>query len=719
MYQNYKELKDYLEQQLVQKKLTDKLYIFQLEIEFEELIKQNKLNYINDLINKKIKTEQNKWGLLIFYLLDITPQDPIKELIPHKFNNVKSLPDIDLDCDSESQHLIYEYLKSNYGDQAIIPISTYVFLVGRNIIKDLCRVFDLPFKFSNEITKNLDNNTPLDESIEKIDKIVTKENKYIGEWKKIKPLIEDIGPKLEGCIRQYSTHPAGNIVLPAHSLPEDFCLPITRAKGKIQTSWRDGSLGRDLTTLGFVKYDFLGLTTLSTIKSCLSKIQNRYKTEIDPYNIDFNDQKVFEQFGKGRSDFVFQFSSNQMKNILTNAKPTSIEDLAACNALFRPGTASFIKKYIENIPYYVNDTMKEILDKSRGIILYQEQVTQIFEKIGGFSKTEAEKIKSVWHTTSVKHGKRDLKAEKRWEAIIHKFKLKAKQLHNLSEEESVKIVSDVINSIKYLFNFSHATGYSFLAYTCMFFKTYYPIEYYCSIIQTEKDRDIVNSAIKEIKKLGYKITCGNVYTMSYDLFIDYDNKQILFPISIIKGIRTSNIKKFINGRNKKPILELIEILDKKNFEILIKLECFKDIVERSNLEEIYNKNFKKGSLFKDNKDKLDINLEKEIIGFNLSKHPLEYVLELLHSYNIKTFSEINFDLNNTQTCCFLINEIKVKKTKQGKPYYKVAFEDQSSDAEAFYFSPSLSPKSLASKIILGTLKKNDYGYMISKIIKIF
>jgi len=714
MFSTITELESYL---ISKTAMLDEIYKFKISEEIRAIKEQDRLEYINSVIANK-PLSNNNFGIVTFYMLGCTNIDPVKEKIPHRYSGQLIMPDIDTDFDSEGHHEIFKYLENKYGRGTTLPITTYVLLSGKNIIRDILRVLEHPLEYSNKLSKLVDDNDDFDMVIEKINKnIIKNTNKeFVKYWFANREKIKNIGSTIEGCIRQMSTHPAGNIILPPNTNSNHFGLPLQAARGQIQTAWQEGLVNRDLADMGFIKYDFLGLTALTIIKSCIKLIKENKGIDINIKNIGDSDKKIYKEFSKANTDFVFQFSSDAMKRILKESSSANMNELSACNALFRPGTLRFVDEFIDNKPFYSCKETKTILEDSRGILLYQEQLTKIFEVIGGFNKTNAEKARKISKT-------KDDKSQE-WEETLNELRDHAKNVLNLSPNIIIGIINKIEDSKKYLFNKNHCFSYTYLAYVMMWFKLYYPVEFFSSIMIHDNDKDIANNALKELKRIGCNIKIGPIEESSYELKLN--GNVVYMPLKLIKGLPEKSLKEFLARRPFNTYGDFVNAikdsgLNRASYKTLCNMELFDSILLKDDLDlfsveknakQIYKDIYKKE--FPEQEEK-NLNYEKEIFGFNISEHPIARLKSLFAEWGIVPISELEA---KSGTVVFYVNKAIIKKSKKNTNFLKVYAEDEQRSHELFMFNPGpIIPQTIEKKLTIAVVTRNNFGFVINRIIK--
>lgn len=474
-------------------------------------------------------------GSIVSYALDITTIDPLKyNLLFERFLNPEriSLPDIDIDFCIERRGEVIDYIKRQYGENAVTQIITFGKMKSRQVIRDVGRVMGYPFSEMDKIVKAIPEelNITLESAIKKSPEL---RNYAEGDYKE---LVQH-SLVLEGMNRHASTHAAGVVIAPSDLT--DY-VPLYKSSQGDVTSQYDM---KGLEDLGLLKMDFLGLRTLTVIDKAVKLIKLR-GVEIDMDGLQFDDQKVFELFAKGMTAGIFQFESSGMREFLKKLKPTALEDLIAMNALYRPGPIKNISDYLDRKHgkkkiVYPHPDLKPILEETHGIIVYQEQVMQIANEIGGFSMAEADIMRRAMGKKNSALMKQS--AEKFIEGAIKR---------GINKKKATEIFELLEKFAKYGFNKSHSTAYAIIAYQTAWLKTYYPAEFMSANLTSEMSNgNRVVILINDCRKLDIKVNAPDINVSSVE-FRPVDNKTISFGLNAVKNVGTKTVEKIIEARNK-------------------------------------------------------------------------------------------------------------------------------------------------------------------------
>ncbi len=521
-------------------------------------------------------------GSLISYALGITNVDPIKyQLLFERFLNPErvTMPDIDVDFQDDRRDEVKEYIRAKYGYNNTADIITFGVLKARAALKDAGRVLDIPLEKVNKITKLIDNkmaNDPLSNVIEQIPELkILKESgtKEEKEW-------IEYSTRIDGTVRNIGTHASG-VVISDVPLMEVVPLYKDQDSGIISTQFEGGYLEEN----GLLKMDILGLSNLTIIKDCLRRIQNNHHKTIDLNNIPLDDQNVFKLFWNGETAGIFQFESDGMTEYLKQLKPTTIEDLIAMNALYRPGPIENIPKYIarkhgyEEVDCYHKD-LEPILKTTFGIIVYQEQVMQIAQVLAGFSLGKADVVRRIM----AKKKPEELdKIRPEWiEGAINR---------GYSKELAEKLFDILVPFSNYAFNKSHSAAYAILAYQIAYLKTYYKVEFMASLMSMNMgDSDAIRKYCEECNRNRIKIIPPDINISNWEFKEEKD--RIIFGFGAIKGLGETFVRVIVDEREKggnftsfENFLERMHKKEdfKKNYiEVLIKAGAFDSLTDKEN-----------------------------------------------------------------------------------------------------------------------------------------
>src|SRR5574343_614845 len=540
-------------------------------------------------------------GSVVAYCIGITNIDPIKyKLLFERFLNPdrKSMPDIDTDFDDEGRQKVIDYVVQKYGQNQVAQIVTYGTMAAKMSIKDVARVLDLPLSESNLLAKLVPDKpgTELGRVLkapitvkEGPKSLVEKEGYQQEDIDNVKKLREiyngsDLraqvpkeAERLEGSVRNTGIHAAGIIIA-----PKDLTDLIPVATAKDSDLWVTQIEGSIIEDAGVIKMDFLGLKTLSILKTALELIKLNHGVSIDLDNIPLDDEKTFQLYQSGQTNGTFQFESVGMQKYLRELKPDKFDDLIAMNALYRPGPIAYIPNFIdrkhgrEQISYDLPE-MAEYLEETYGITVYQEQVMLLAQSIGGFSKGDADVLRKAMG--------------KKQKSVLDKMKgqfVDGATKKGFPAEKLEKIWTDWEAFAQYAFNKSHSTCYAFVAYQTAYLKAHYPSEYMAAVLNNAGSIEKITFFMEECKRMGLNVLGPDVNETKKGFAVNQKG-EIRFGFSGLKGVGEKAIEDVIDERRKhgpyKSIFDLIKrvnqrTVNKKSLESLVysgAFDCFPDI----------------------------------------------------------------------------------------------------------------------------------------------
>lgn len=596
-------------------------------------------------------------GSLVAYTLGITQLDPIRyDLLFERFLNPErvSMPDIDVDFCFERRQEVIDYVRRKYGDDCVVQIVTFGTLAARGVIRDVGRVLDMPYAQVDTIAKMIPQE--LNITIDKALGMNPEFRKAYEEQDDIHRLI-DLAKRLEGLPRHTSMHAAG-VVISQKDVSE--YVPLSRAQdGSIVTQFTMTTLEE----LGLLKMDFLGLRTLTVIQNAVKMVEKSTGMLLDMQKIDYNDKKVLDSLGTGRTDGVFQLESAGMKSFMKELKPQSLEDVIAGISLYRPGPMDFIPQYIrgKNRPdtiRYDCPQMEPILKPTYGCIVYQEQVMQIVRELAGYTLGRSDLVRRA-----MSKKKASVMAKERQNFVYGNVEegVPGCIANGISEEIANKIYDEMTDFAKYAFNKSHAAAYAVVSYQTAYLKYYYPVEFMAALMTSVVEMpNKVAEYISVCRQMEIRILPPDINHGVYGFSVD--NGSIRYALSAIKSIGRPVIEGIVREREEhgeytslKTFIERnIDQINKRVVENLIKagaLDClegnrnqkmtvYTQIIDSINQDK---KHTMAGqlSLFdiapEEDKKEFEIRMpqaaeypketiltfEKEVLGIYLSGHPLE------------------------------------------------------------------------------------------------
>ena len=672
-------------------------------------------------------------GSAVAYCIGITNIDPIKyDLLFERFLNPdrKSMPDIDTDFDDAGRQKVIDYVVQKYGRNQVAQIVTYGTMAAKSSIKDVARVLDLPLQDANALVKLVPDkpgielgrllNAPLegDKSLKEKEGLQTEE---LDNVKKLREIYNgsDIQSRvlkeaeiLEGSVRGTGVHAAGIIIAPCDltdlipvAVAKDSDLLITQFQGKV------------IEDAGVIKMDFLGLRNLTILKDAMALIKQNHGIEIVLEDIPLDDIKTYELYQKAETNGTFQFESAGMQKHLKDLKPDKFDDLIAMNALYRPGPIQYIPNFInrkhgrEAITYDLEE-MKEYLEPTYGITVYQEQVMLLSQKIAGFTKGQADVLRKAM-------GKKD-------KYTLDKMKttfIEGATAKGHKKETLEKIWTDWESFAQYAFNKSHSTCYAYVAFHTAYLKAHYPAEYMSSVLTNNLGNiDKVSFFMEECKRMGLPVLGPDV-NESFSSFSVNKAGQIRFGLNAIKGVGEAAVEAIIAEREQgtfKSIFDLtkrvnLRAVSKKTLEALALaggFDCFENTHRAqyfaNGVDEVnvIDKAIRYGGSVQANAASNVMSLfgavsgvvlpepplpvtepwslmqqlksEKEMIGMYLSGHPLDpYRIEIdkLTTNKLADLSDLAPLKTKEVKIAGIVTLAEHKVSKQGKNYGSITLED--------------------------------------------
>lgn len=468
-------------------------------------------------------------GSLLAYLLDISKVDPIKYgLIFSRFINPdrNDYPDIDLDFEDKQRERIKEYLVKKWGKNNVAAIATYGTFKPKSVVKDVSRVFQVPYDEINSVT-------PFFETLDELQSI-EKGKVLIKNYPEILP----VARKLEGRIRNTGVHAAGMVV---SSIPLSEVCPVETRKGTTSSerSMVTSFDMEDAEAVGLIKVDILGLKTVSVIKDCINKVKERHEVDVTDKSLGLDDPAVFKNFNDGNTVGVFQADAAAYRNLIERMGIDDFNDLVVSNALVRPGALlSQGQKYIDckkglQSPVYPDPVVKSILEETYGTVIFQEQLMQMAVLLSGFTWSEADKLRKII-------------GKKRDAAEFDQFKDKFVDNSIIPKKQAIKMWSEFEMAALYMFNKSHAVAYSMLSYQTMWLKVHYPIEFIWSLLSNEQAQDKITAYLMEAERLSVKVKTPDV-NLSGESFTIHDD-VIRFGLRNVLGCGDSAIQEIFRNR---------------------------------------------------------------------------------------------------------------------------------------------------------------------------
>jgi DNA polymerase-3 subunit alpha len=651
-------------------------------------------------------------GSLAAYSLHITDIDPLQHgLLFERFLNPEriSFPDIDIDFCMRRRGEVINYVTEKYGRENVSQIITFGTMGAKAVIRDAGRALDIPFAEVDRIAKLVPNtlNITLEEAL--------KQTPELRQLKETDPRVADllqVAGHLEGLVRHASTHAAGVVISPQ---PLQEIVPLYKSnKEEITTQYAMD----DLEKIGLLKMDFLGLATLTVIDDSVKLIEGTRGEKLDLENLPLNDEASYALLGKGLTAGIFQFEGRGMTEILQRVKPSRLAELTALNALYRPGPIQMIDDYIarktgkKRVTYDLPQ-LKEILEETYGVIVYQEQVIQIFNRVAGFTLGEADVVRRAM-------GK---KKHEEMVANREKFLAGAKK-NNVPTAKAERLWELVEQFAGYGFNKSHSAAYALVAYQTAYLKTHYPVEFMSALLTSEiGNQDKLTKYLNECRDMNIPILPPDVN--SSDLTFTPAGKSIRFGLTAIKNVGAAAIESVLAARHKlgrfDTLLQFCEnvdlrLLNKRVIESLIKAGAFDSLgARRSQHMAILDRAMDLGQkrqretstgqhgLFMgdatlaappplDLPDAPDwteaerLAGEKEVLGFYVTGHPLEKYMPRLASMTRHDTSSLEGLAHEAPvTLAGILTSLRVRPSKKGDLWGSGMLEDNRGSVELLVF----------------------------------
>lgn len=668
-------------------------------------------------------------GSIVSYCLEITTIDPIRyQLLFERFLNPErvSMPDIDVDFCYERRQEVIDYVTRKYGKDCVAQIVTFGTLAARGVIRDVGRVMNLPYAYVDSISKMIPQELGI--TIDKALKMNPDLKKLYDTDETVTNLI-DMAKRLEGLPRHCSMHAAGVVIC---QKPVDEYVPLSRAAdGTITTQF----IMTTLEELGLLKMDFLGLRTLTVIQNAVL-LARRKQPELNINQIDYNDQKVLDYIGTGKTDGVFQLESAGMKGFMKELKPHNLEDVIAGISLYRPGPMDFIPQYIRgkndsSSITYDCPQLEPILAPTYGCIVYQEQVMQIVRDLAGYSLGRSDLLRRAMSK------KKAAVMEKERKIFIYgdeETGVPGCIKNGIDEQTANKIYDEMIDFAKYAFNKSHAAAYAVVSYQTAWLKYYFPVEYMAALMTSVIDNPSkVSEYIYACRQMNIKILPPDINKGEANFSVD--GGDIRYGLAAIKSIGRPVIKAIVEDREELGLFQNLEdfitrlsaknILNKRTIENLIKagaldtlggtrkqfMSIYVQIVDHVTQEK---KNSMVGqmTLFdlvsEDQKEEFQIRMpdvgeysketllafEKEVLGIYVSGHPLEAYEEKWKKSISATTADFQLDEETGHTKVHdgakeiiggMITEKTIKHTKTNQMMAFITVEDLLGTVEVVVF----------------------------------
>ena len=727
--------------------IEEALYIERLDYELDMICKLDFAGYfliVADFVNWAQKNEipvgpgrGSGAGSIVAYALGITAIDPMKyDLLFERFLNPDrvSNPDFDIDFCIEGRDKVLEYVTNRYGKDSVAQISTRGTMAARAVLRDVVRVLGKPYGFGDRLAKAIPD--VLGISLEEAYK--EKQFKETIDESDESREVFDMALKLEGLSRSVGTHAAGVVIAPT-ALTDFTPLFLDPDKGTVASQFDMG----DVESAGLVKFDFLGLKTLTVIDQSVrrinSKVSNK-KDEIDIENLSLRDPQTFELLQRGETTGIFQLESRGMRDYLKQLIPNDFEDIVSMNALYRPGALgmnmvdSYInRKHGKEEVTYGHESVKKILSTTYGVIVYQEQVMQIAQELSGFSLGQADILRRAM-------GK---KKKEEMESLRSTF-VEGAIKKNVNERYAANLFDQIEQFAGYGFNRSHSVGYALIAYQTAWLKAHYPAEFMSSILSCDLgNTDNIQLFVDDCKNIGLTVLSPDINLSSYR-FEDLDSKTILYGLGAIKGIGESLVDQIVSEREDGKFEDMYDFcmrvgFNKINKRILTALigsgamdclgeretlfkridSCLKNAEQasernKSNIKDLFGEDVME-PIEDEINDEIDfdsVSAEWNALGYYLDSHPLENKKREVRNMCGFFISELQSE-THTQRIAGCLMQFNVRQGKRGR-FAFATLDDGSGKIEVSIWADVFEKyRNLLKKgqvlIVEGIIEKDDYS----------
>ncbi len=662
-------------------------------------------------------------GSIVAFALGITLVDPIQHgLIFERFLNPDriSMPDIDLDFQDDRRYEMMEYCANHYGEDKVAAIITFGKLKARAAVRDVARVLDIPLNEVDRIAKLIPNipgkPVTIDDALQEVPEFqqVYNAEPYIRE-------LIDTARKMEGTIRNAGTHAAGVIIT---DKPVVEYIPLHRPTGGSEEGVPIKTLTQfemsTIESLGLLKVDFLGLTTLTIMSRACELIKQRHGVEFNLLNIPLDDPKTYELLGSGDTAGVFQYEGSGMRRWMMEMKPTSLDNAVAMVALFRPGPMDFIPQYIKRMHgeeeiQLRHPALAELFKETYGIAVYQEQVMRAAMQLAGYNGAEADDLRSA---IAKKIGAKVEKHRKKF--------IKGASANGMDEQVAAEIFQDWENFARYGFNKSHAADYAVIAVETAYLKAHYPVEYMTALLSVTKNfTEKVAYYVSDCRRMGINVLPPDINLSDWDFTIEEDEQgstSIRYGLGAVKNVGKGPVDAILEARGERPFggpHDLARRIDlrqvgRRAMESLIKVGALDSFGPRMALLQVMDKLVSvSGAHFhaKDvgqmsffgadsgmveeivlphvnaeiNRREL-LNWERELIGLYISDHPLSPLMADLKEVITHTSSQLSLGENKEAVrVAGLVTRIRRTQTKKGDEMAFVGIEDTEGVMELVIF----------------------------------
>ena len=677
-------------------------------------------------------------GSITAYALGITAIDPIKyDLLFERFLNPErvSNPDFDIDFCIEGRDKVLDYVTNKYGKESVAQISTRGTMAARAVLRDVVRVLGKPYGFGDRLAKAIPDvlGISLEEAYEE------KQFKETIEESEESREVYDMALKLEGLSRSVGTHAAGVVIAPT-ALTDFTPLILDSDKGTVASQF-DMS---DVESAGLVKFDFLGLKTLTILDQAVDRVNSKIKDKsklIDIEDLPLNDSKTFELLQRAETTGVFQLESRGMRDYLRQLVPSDFEDIVSMNALYRPGALgmnmvdSYInRKHGREEVTYGHEAVEKILSTTYGVIVYQEQVMQIAQELSGFSLGQADILRRAM-------GKKKKEEMERLRSTFIEGAVKKK----VNERYATNLFDQIEQFAGYGFNRSHSVGYALIAYQTAWLKAHFPSEFMASVMSCDLgNTDSIQLFVDDCRNIGLNVLKPDINKSSYR-FEDIDSSTILYGLGAIKGIGESLVEKIIEEREKEEYKDLLDFcirvgfnrvnkriltaligsgamdcLGERNYLFNIIESCLRNSEQaaerdKSNIKDFFGDEVSSNIVEDESLQEVEfdhVSAEWSALGFYLESHPLESKKKEVRNMCGFFISELQAEPHPQRIAGTLVH-LNVRQGKRGR-FAFATLDDSSGRIEVSIWAEIFDNyRSLLKKgqllVVEGIVDRDEYG----------
>ena len=677
-------------------------------------------------------------GSITAYALGITAIDPIKyDLLFERFLNPErvSNPDFDIDFCIEGRDKVLDYVTNKYGKESVAQISTRGTMAARAVLRDVVRVLGKPYGFGDRLAKAIPDvlGISLEEAYDE------KQFKETIEESEESREVYDMALKLEGLSRSVGTHAAGVVIAPT-ALTDFTPLILDSDKGTVASQFDMG----DVESAGLVKFDFLGLKTLTVLDQAVNRVNSKLKDKsqhVDIEDLPLNDSKTFALLQRAETTGVFQLESRGMRDYLRQLVPSDFEDIVSMNALYRPGALgmnmvdSYInRKHGREEVTYGHEAVEKILSTTYGVIVYQEQVMQIAQDLSGFSLGQADILRRAM-------GKKKKEEMERLRSTFIEGAVKKK----VNERYAANLFDQIEQFAGYGFNRSHSVGYALIAYQTAWLKAHFPSEFMASVMSCDLgNTDSIQIFVDDCRNIGLKVLKPDINTSSYR-FEDIDPSTILYGLGAIKGIGESLVDKIVEEREKKEYKDLLDFcirvgfnrvnkriltaligsgamdcLGERNYLFNIIESCLRNSEQaaerdKSNIKDFFGDEVTANVLEDESLQEVEfdhVSAEWSALGFYLESHPLETKKKEVRNMCGFFISELQPESHPQRIAGTLVH-LNVRQGKRGR-FAFATLDDSSGRIEVSIWAEIFDNyRSLLRKgqllVVEGIVDRDEYG----------